>query len=89
MTFKNNLIGVVADGLMVVTDAETASVFYEEPATQAAPAETEPPETEAPATEPAPEPAEKSNTGLIVGILAAVAVLGGGTAVLVSRKKKK
>ena len=77
------------DVWVVVTDAETASVSYEEPATQAAPAETEFPETEAPATEPAPEPAGKSNTGLIVGILAAVAVLGGGAAVLVSRKKKK
>ena len=77
------------DVWVVVTDAENAAVSYEEPAAQAAPTETEPPETEAPATEPAPVEAEKSNTGLIVGIAAAVAVLGGGAAVLVSRKKKK
>lgn len=77
------------DVWVVVTDAENAAVSYEEPAAQAAPAETEPPETEAPATGPAPVEAEKSNTGLIVGIAAAVAVLGGGAAVLVSRKKKK
>ena len=77
------------DVWVVVTDAENASVSYEEPAAEAPPVETEPLETEAPATEPVPEPAEKSNTGLIVGILAAVAVLGGGTAALVSRKKKK
>lgn len=77
------------DVWVVVTDAENAAIYYEEPAAQAPPVETEPLETEAPATEPVPEPAEKSNTGLIVGILAAVAVLGGGTAALVSRKKKK
>lgn len=35
-----------------------------------------------------PEPTKKSNTGLIAGIVAAVAAIGGGTAYAVTRKKK-
>lgn len=69
---------------IVVTDAENAQVFYEEPAEEAA-------VDEAPEAEqiPAEEPAEKSNTGLIVGIVAAVAVVGIGAGVAVSKKKKE
>ena len=69
---------------IVVTDAENAQVFYEEPAEEAA-------VDEAPEAEqiPAEEPAEKSNTGLIVGIVAAAAVVGIGAGVASSKKKKK
>ena len=60
---------------IVVTDPENAAVTYEEPAAPAVPEETEAPVTEAPATEALTEqPAEKggSNTGVIVGVVAAV-----------------
>lgn len=70
---------------ILVTDAENAQVFYEEPAEEAV-------EDEAPQAEETPveEPAEKSNTGLIVGIVVAVvAVAGIGAGVAVSKKKKK
>ncbi len=77
---------------IVVTDPENAAVAYEEPAAPAAPVETEPPATtDAPAETQATEPAraEKGgNGGLIVGIVAAVAVIGGGTAVAITKKKK-
>ena len=74
---------------VVVTDPENAAVAYEEPVTAAVPAETAAPETEAPATEPAAEvPAEENgNAGVIVGVVAVVAVIGG--AALVMKKKKK
>ena len=77
------------DVWIVVTDAENAEVFYEEPA-QAAPSETtEATETTAPAATDAPQEETKGgNTGLIAGIAAAVVVIGGGAA-LVSKKKKK
>ena len=76
---------------VVVTDAENATVYYEEPAT--APAETTPPETTAPAPEttapPAEEPVEEGgNSGMIIGAVAAVALLGGGAAVVMKKKKK-
>ena len=76
---------------IVVTDAENASVSYEEPAAEAPPVETAAETTEAPAaaTEPAPAAEENgSNTGVIIGVVAAVVVLG-GAAVVLARKKKK
>lgn len=78
---------------VVVTDPENATVSYEEPAIEATPAETEvpAPETEAPATEaPAEAPADEggNNTGAIVGVVAAVAVLGCGAALVMKKKKK-
>ena len=79
---------------VVVTDAENATVSYEEPAAQEAPAVTEPPATQATepaATEPAPTEPEKDggdNTGLIIGIVAAVVVIGGGAAIILTKKKK-
>ncbi len=80
------------DVWIVVTDPENAAVAYEEPAAPAAPVETEPPATtdapaETQATEPA-SPEKGGNGGLIVGIVAAVAVIGGGTAVAITKKKK-
>lgn len=77
---------------IVVTDPENAAVSYEAPAAEAASVETTPETTEAPtaATEvPAAPEAAGSHTGLIVGIVAAVAVLGGGAAIILARKKKK
>ena len=76
---------------IVVTDPENAAVTYEEPAAAPVPEETEAPATEAPAAEaPAEQPAEKSgsNTGAIIGAVAAVAVIGGGAAVAIKKKKK-
>lgn len=72
---------------VVITGADSAVVTYEEPS--AAPEITEPQETEPEATEPTPteEPKDPS-TGLIIGIVAAVALVGGGAALVVSRKKK-
>ena len=69
---------------ILVTDAENAQVFYEEPTEEAA-------VDEAPVAEETPveEPAEKSNTGLIVGIVAAVALVGAGVGLAVSKKKKQ
>ena len=75
---------------IVVTDPENAAVTYEEPAAPAVPEETEAPVTEAPATEALTEqPAEKggSNTGVIVGVVPAAAVIGGAAVAL--KKKKK
>ena len=81
------------DVWVVVTDAANATVSYEEPAAQEAPAVTEPAAqaTEPAATEPAPtEPAKDGgdNTGLIIGIIAAVVVIGGGAAIILTKKKK-
>lgn len=80
---------------VVVTDAENATVSYEEPAAAPAPAETTAPPapetTEAPATDPAPSTPAKDggdNTGVIIGVVAAVAVVGGGAAVVMKKKKK-
>ena len=72
---------------IVVTDAENAQVFYEEPAQDAA--ATEPAaETTVPASTEAPQEAAKSsNTGVIVGIAAAVVLLGGGAAIVAKKKK--
>lgn len=85
------------DVWIVVTDAENATVSYEEPAAEVTVPVTEPSEedtrpTETP-TEPqepvTEEPEKKSNTGLIVGIVAAaVVVLGGGAALILKKKKK-
>lgn len=75
---------------IVVTDAETAEVFYEEPAGEAAPVEEAPVEEAAQAEETAAaEAAPKSNTALIGGIAAAVVAVGAGVGVGVSKKKKK
>lgn len=77
------------DVWVVVSDTENAVVTYEEPAAQAAPAETEAPETEAPTETEAPAPAEKGgNTGVLIGVAAVVVILAGGAAVVVSKKKK-
>ena len=85
------------DVWIVVTDPENATVSYEEPAAEdpapvTEPSEevTEPSETPTEPQEPATEePEKKNNTGLIVGIsAAAVAVLGGGTALILKKKKK-
>lgn len=81
------------DVWVVVTDAENATVSYEEPL--AVPVETEAPEadaTEVSATEAAPEePADNggSHIGVVIGIAAAVVVIGGGAAIVLSKKKKK
>ena len=81
---------------IVVTDPETAEVFYEEPSGDTAPAEEAAPVEEAPAEEPAQaeapaatEEAPKSNAGLIGGIAAAVVAVGAGVGIGVSKKKKK
>lgn len=79
-------VEVGKDVWVVVTDPENAIVSYEEPAAQAAPAETEAPATEAPAETPAEEGG--SSIGVIVGAVAAVAVIGGGAAVVMKKKKK-
>lgn len=76
---------------VVVTDAENATVSYEEPAAEPVPQETETPATDAPETTPEAEaPAEEggSNVGVIVGIVAAAAVAGVGAAVVLKKKKK-
>ena len=85
------------DVWIVVTDAENATVSYEEPADEVTEPVTEPSEevtqpTETP-TEPqepvTEEPEKKNNTGLIIGIVAAaVVVLGGGAALILKKKKK-
>ena len=86
------------DVWVVVTDAENATVTYEEPAVEAEPVETPAPETDAPETdapetdaqetEPvAEEPADGGNGGAILGVVAAVAVIGGGAAVVAKKKK--
>ena len=74
---------------IVVTDAENAQVFYEEPAQDAAVEATEPAaETTIPASTEAPQEAAKSsNTGAVVGAVAAVVLLGGGAAIVAKKKK--
>jgi len=65
----------------------TEAPATEAPATEA-PA-TEAPATEAPATEPkTEEPVEKSNTGLIIAIVAVVVVVGAGLGIVLGKKKK-
>lgn len=90
-------VEVGKDVWVVVTDAENATVSYEEPAAEVTEPVTEPPEEDTQPTETPTEPQEpateepekKNNTGLIVGIsAAAVAVLGGGTALILKKKKK-
>lgn len=85
------------DVWVVVTDAENATVSYEEPAAEVTDPVTEPSEEDTQPTETPTEPQEpvteepekKSNTGLIVGIVAAaVVVLGGGAALILKKKKK-
>lgn len=85
------------DVWIVVTDAENATVSYEEPAAEVTDPVTEPSEEDTQPTETPTEPQEpvteepekKSNTGLIVGIVAAaVVVLGGGAALILKKKKK-
>ena len=75
---------------VVVTDAENATVTYEEPIGEAASAETEALETEVPTEPEATEPAAEggSNSGVIIGIAAAAVVLVGGAAIVISKKKK-
>ena len=75
------------DVWVVVTDPENATVSYEEPAAQAAPAGTEAPapEIEAPAETPVEE---GGSNGTVIGIVAAIAVLGGGAAFVMKKKKK-
>ncbi len=72
------------------TDApETDAPETDAPATDAP--ETDAPETDAPATDaPAATPAEpaKNNTGLIVGIVAAVVVVGAIVGIVLGKKKK-
>lgn len=79
---------------IVVADAENATVTYEEPSSTAV--------EEAPAAEPEAEPAsevqpeetvtaeetENSNMGLIIGIIAAIAVIGGGAGIVIAKKRK-
>lgn len=78
---------------VVIQDADNAVVTYEEPAGEATLPETTEPETAAPtiAEEPvteatAEESSNGNNTGVIIGIVAAVAVVGGG-AVAYGKKK--
>lgn len=77
---------------VVVTDPENAAVYYEEPVGEPAPVGTDAPETDAPgdATEPVEEkPAEEAgSTGVIIGVVAAVVVLGVGAVVVIKKKKK-
>lgn len=76
------------DVWVIVSDPENAAVFYEEPAADAAPSETEATATETSGA-PVEAEAEGSNTGLIIGIAAAAVVAAGGTATAVAIKKKK
>jgi len=77
-------VEVGKDVWVVVTDAENASVSYEEPAAQP-PAETEAPvPTEALAESPAEQ---SSGAGIIIAVAAAVVVIG-GAAVAIKKKKK-
>lgn len=87
---------------VVVTAADNAVVTYEEPAELPAPAEPEAPadepseapaeepevpaEPEAPAAEPE-APAQKSSAGLIIGIVAAVAVAAAAAGIIIKKKK--
>ena len=76
---------------VLVSDAENVEFFYEEPATEEAPAE-EVASAEVPAETPVEQavpdaPAEKNGIGLIIGIAVAVALAAVG-AVLIIKKKK-
>lgn len=83
---------------VVVTAADNAVVTYEEPAELPTPAEPETPaeepaeepevpaEPEAPAAEPE-APAQKSSAGLIIGIVAAVAVAAAAAGIIIKKKK--
>ena len=80
------------DAPVVETEApETDAPETEAPETQAPVVETEAPATEAPETSapttPA-EPAAKNNTGLIIGIVAAVVVVGAVVGIVLGKKKK-
>ncbi len=69
------------------TDApETEAPETDAPETDAP--ETDAPETEAPETEAPAEPAKKNNTGLIIGIVAAVIAVGAIAGVVITKKKK-
>ena len=78
---------------VVVADPENATVSYEEPSeelAQPAPAGTEPASSEEPASSVGSEPVANDHTGLAVGgLIAAVAVVGGGAALAISKKKKR
>ncbi len=87
------------DVWVVVTDAENAAVYYEEPAAAEAPAEepeapAEEPEAPAAPAEPAPAPeapAEEGggNAGLIIGIVAVLVVICAVVVAVVIKKKKQ
>lgn len=69
------------DVWLVVTDAENYELYYEKPEIGAAESGTEEVAAE--------ETVEKSNTGLIVGgVIAVIAIVGIGAAVVVAKKKK-
>ena len=72
---------------VVVTDAENAEVFYEEPAQISTPETTAAPETTAPAATEAPQQAKAGNTGVVIGVAAAVVLIGGGAAIAAKKKK--
>ena len=71
------------DAVVKAAPAETEAPATEAPATEA-------PATEAPATEApkAEEPAAKSNTGLIIAIVAVVVVVGAVLGIVLGKKKK-
>ena len=79
------------DVWVVVTDADTYDVYYEEPSVdEPESSETVTTPESTPATEPVASPEVKeNNTGLIIGIvIAVVVVLGGGAGIVMYRKKK-
>lgn len=87
------------DVWVVVTDAENAVVAYEAPAAEPAVPEepavpddsaAEPEAAEPEAAEPTAEaPASGGSTGLIIGIIAVIVILGAIAAVVISKKKKR
>lgn len=77
------------DVWIVVTDPENAAVTYEEPAEAASPAADAPAASEAADAETDMDaPAEKNNTGLVIGVVTVVVVICAGAGVVVSKKKK-